>query len=84
LNLSLDLYDLTREARRLAEARRFADTAIERFWYPKNGGGLFVREAGDRYYEAKVATGDLLAGLLRLHLRLYSSTKDPAVYDWSY
>ncbi len=84
LNLSLDLFDQTRSPDRLAEARSYADAAIERFWYPKDGGGLFVRAPGDRYYEAKVATGDLLAGLLRLHLRLNPKTADPGLYDWSY
>lgn len=84
LNLSLDLYEPAREPLWLAEARRYADAAIERFWYPRDGGGLFVRQPGDHYYEAKVATGDLLAGLLRLHLRLNPAVGDPAVYDWSY
>ncbi len=84
LNLSLDLYDQTRAPEWLTEARRYADAAIERFWYPKDSGGLFVRAPGDPYYEAKVATGDLLAGLLRLHLRLNPKTPDPGLYDWSY
>ena len=84
LNLSLDLYDHARNPQYLAEARRYADTAIERFWYGKDGGGLFVRVPKDPYYEAKVGTGDLVAGLLRLHLRLNPSLGDPGVYDWSY
>jgi hypothetical protein len=28
--------------------------------------------------------GDLLAGLLRLDLRLHPKRKDPALYDWSF
>ena len=67
----------------LGEARKYADTAIERFWYAKDGGGLFVRAPKDRYYEAKTGTGDLLAGLLRLHLRA-TGRKDPPGWDWSY
>jgi hypothetical protein len=45
---------------------------------------LFVREAGDRYYEAKSGAGDLLAGLLRLDLRLHPKRQDPGLYDWSF
>jgi hypothetical protein len=30
------------------------------------------------------ATGAVLAGLLRLHLRLNPKTPDPGLYDWSY
>ncbi|MCX6621230.1 MAG: hypothetical protein NTY38_09145, partial [Acidobacteria bacterium] len=84
LNLNLDLYDLTREPSYLIAARRYADLAIERFWVPHGTGGLFVRKAGDPYYEAKTGTGDLLAGFLRLHLRLHPKIKDPQLYDWSY
>jgi hypothetical protein len=83
LNLSLDLYDQTGEAGMLADARRYADIAIERYWYEKDGGGLFVRAPKDHYYEAKVGTGDLLAGLTRLHLRI-TKKKNPGLYDWSY
>jgi hypothetical protein len=83
LNLSLDLYDSTGDAGALADARRYADTAIERYWVERDQWGLFVRAPKDRYYEAKVATGDLLAGLTRLHLRA-TGAKDPGVYDWSY
>ena len=84
LELNLDLYDLTKESPYLDQARHYADLSIGRFWVPKGKGGLFVRKAGDPYYEAKVGTGDLLAGLLRLHLRLNPKLKDPQLYDWSY
>lgn len=84
LNLNLDLYDLTREKRYLKQARRFADFAIQKFWVSNAEGGLFVREAGDHFYEAKSGVGDLLAGMLRLDLRLHPRQKDPGLYDWSF
>ena len=84
LNLNLDLYDITRERRYLKQARRYADFAIQKFWASSAEGGLFVREAGDRYYEAKSGAGDLLAGLLRLDLRLHPKRRDPGLYDWSF
>lgn len=84
LELSLDLYDLTQQASYLDQARHYADLAIDRFWVSKGSGGLFVRKAGDPYYESKAGAGDLLAGLLRLHLRLHPELQDPKRYDWSY
>ncbi len=84
LNLNLDLYDITREKRYLEQARRYADFALEKFWVSNAQYGLFVREAGDHYYEAKSAVGDLLAGLLRLDLRMRPKRKDPELYDWSF
>lgn len=84
LNLSMDLHGLTGESKYLAEARTYADAAIENFWVENPGGGLFVRQPGDRYYEAKVGVGDLLAGLLRLHIATQRYVKDPGLYDWSF
>ncbi|MCW5979878.1 MAG: hypothetical protein KIT09_17490 [Bryobacteraceae bacterium] len=84
LNLSLDLYDVTGEKAYLDEARSYVDSAVRKFWKPTPTGGLFVRQPYDRYYEAKVGAGDLLAGLLRLHMRQGASLKDPALYDWSF
>ena len=84
LNLSLDLYDLTREQTHLDDARRYADLAIRQFWVPNPMGGLFVHEARDCYYEAKLGAGDLLAGLLRLHLRTHPNVSVPKTYDWSF
>ncbi len=83
LNLNLDLYDLTREAGYLDAARGYARTALEKFWLEGPGGGLFIREAGDRFYEAKTGAGDIAAGLLRLHLRA-AGLRDPGTYDWSF
>jgi len=84
LNLNLDLYDITHEKRYLRQAQRYADFAIGKFWVSNSDGGLFVRQAGDHYYEAKSAAGDLLAGLLRLELRLNPKRRDPGLYDWSF
>jgi hypothetical protein len=80
LNLSLDLYDLTQDASHLTDARRYADAAVEKLMF----NGLVRRLPGDHFYEAKLGAGDLLAGLLRLHLRLHPELKDPGVYDWSF
>lgn len=80
LNLSLDLYDLTGEKAYLDDARRYADVGVDKFWT----GGLFARQTDDPYYEAKLGTGELVAGLLRLHLRLHPEVKDPGLYDWSF
>ena len=80
LNLNLDLYDVTGEKAYLNQARRYADLGIAKFW--RNG--LFVRQSDDHFYEAKVGTGDLVAGLMRLHLRLHPELKDPGLYDWSF
>ena len=85
LNLSLDLYELTRERGFLTDARTYADGAIKRFWVETpNNGGLFVRLPDDRYYEAKAGVGDLLAGLLRLHIHGNRYVRDPGLYDWSF
>ena len=83
LNLSLDVYEQTRNSRYLEDARHYAGVAIEKFWVPNPKGGLFVREPGDRYYEAKVGTGDLLAGLLRLHAATQPKVRGLGV-DWSF
>ncbi len=79
IHLSLDLYDLTGEKAYLAEARKYADLSIARLW--KNG--LFVRQTNDPYYEAKLGVGDLVAGLLRLHLTLHPEETKGRKYDWS-
>jgi hypothetical protein len=84
LNLALDLFELTAEDRYLDEARSYADLAIRSFWVELPGGGLFVREPHDRYYEAKVGVGDLLAGLVRLQIQSDTSLLDLGVYDWSF
>ena len=84
LNLSLDLYDLTESAQYLADAKHYADIAIQRFWVANPSGGLFVRLPGDSFYEAKVGTGDLLAGLMRLHIHTNRYARDPNLYDWTF
>jgi hypothetical protein len=84
LNLSLDLYAVTKERSYLDDARTYAGMAIDRFWVKNPVGGLFVREPGDNYYEAKVGVGDLLAGLTRLHIHTNRYAGDPKLYDWSF
>ncbi|MBK9171202.1 MAG: hypothetical protein IPM24_27600 [Bryobacterales bacterium] len=84
LNLSLDLYDLTAEDRYIEDARHYAGVAVKTFWVERDGRGLFVRQPGDRYYESKVGTGALAAGLLRLHLKQTPGSSDPGLYDWTF
>ena len=79
INANVDLYERTNDRQYLNHAQRFADTAIEHLW--KNG--LFVRQKDDPYYEAKLGVGDLLSGLLRLHLAL-NDDKSEASVDWSF
>lgn len=79
INANLDVYQLTQDSQYVTHARRYADTAIQDLW--KNG--LFVRQKGDVYYEAKLGTGDLLAGLLRLHLA-QNNIPAHASADWSF
>jgi hypothetical protein len=84
LNLSLDLYDLTREKRHLEQAREYARAGIARFWVQKGEFGLLVREPRDRYYESKTGAGDFAAGLLRLSRREKGKFDDPAGWDWRF
>ena len=79
INANLDVYELTQEQGYLKQAQRYADTALEHLW--KNG--LLVRQKDDDYYEAKLGTGDLLVGLLRLHLAL-NHKESEALVDWSF
>jgi uncharacterized protein YyaL (SSP411 family) len=79
LNLALDLYDLTQEQKYLDYARRLGDDALTNYW----NGRLFRTRPGSDQYDARLATGDLAAGLLRLHLRLRKSPA-PRLYDWTF
>ena len=79
INANLDVYELTQDREYLNHAERYANTAIEHLW--KNG--LLVRQKDDDYYEAKLGTGDLLSGLLRLHLAL-TDVESEASFDWSF
>jgi hypothetical protein len=84
VNLSLDLYGITKQTGYLDNAKAYAAEAIDRFWVKNPVGGLFVRESGDPYYEAKVGVGDLLAGFTRLHIATNRYAGDPKLYDWSF
>jgi|GEM_PF-4092418 len=79
LNLSLDLYDLTQEKKHLDYAQRLGDDALANYW----NGRLFRTRPGSDTYDARLSTGDLAAGLLRLHLRLRKSAT-PRLYDWTF
>ena len=78
IHLLLDLYDLTGEPDYLAQAQTYADRGIDGLWR----GGLFARQTGDPYYEAKDGVGAFVGGLLRLHLRLHPDLEEPALADW--
>ena len=78
LHVSLDLYDLTRTSAYLDEAKAYADRGTDGLWR----GGLFARQVGDPYYEAKDGVGAFVGGLLRLHLRLNPHGEEPALADW--
>ncbi len=75
----LEGYELTRNKKHLDQARRYADMATKFLWKD----GLFVRQKGDPYYEAKLGTGDLVSGLLKLYLIL-NDKNDETVTDWSF
>ena len=79
IQANLDGYELTKNREYLEKAQQYADTAIEHLWKD----GLFVRQKNDIYYEAKLGTGDLLSGLLRLHLVLDDEPASTTV-DWSF
>ncbi|MFN7933610.1 MAG: hypothetical protein U0R19_09795 [Bryobacteraceae bacterium] len=84
LNLSLDLYDLTREKGHLTQAQAYTKVGLARFWVQSGQYGLIVREAGDRYYESKTGAGDFAAGLLRLSLREKGKFGDVSGWDWRF
>ena len=84
LNLSLDIYDFTKQTGYLDDAKMYAGETIDRFWVKNPVGGLFVRESGDPYYEAKLGAGDLLAAFTRLHIHTNRYAADPKLYDWSF
>ncbi len=46
--------------------------------------GLFRRQPGDPFYEAKVGAGELASALLRLNLRLRPERKELAECDWTF
>jgi hypothetical protein len=66
--LSLDLHDLTGDAKYLTFARQNADCAIDELY----AHGLFRAATGKDYYEAANGVGPLLIELIRLHLVLNS------------
>ncbi len=76
VNFWMDMYDLTGDEESLREAARYADRAIADL----RRNGLFARQPGDPYYEAKLGTGELVQGLLRIHL---AGNSGPQI-DWSF
>jgi len=79
IQANLDGYQLTGNSAYLDKAQQYADTAVEHLWKE----GLFIRQKGDSYYEAKLGVGDLLGGLLRLHCTL-NETANSESADWSF
>ena len=79
LQFSMDAYEVTKDPKMLELAKSYADTGINKLW----SGKLFVREPKDPYYEAKLGTSDLVAGMLRLHLVQNSKPEDAGLLQWS-
>lgn len=79
IHANLEGYELTKDKQYLEQAQRYADMAVAFLWKD----GLFVRQKGDNYYEAKLGTGDLLSGFLRLHVALNSKPRENST-DWSF
>ncbi len=79
LNANLDVYELTKNKQYMEQATRYADLAIEHLW----NNGLFVRQKDDPFYEAKLGSGDLISGMLRLHMAL-NKIKSNDNFDWSF
>lgn len=55
IHLQLDLYAITGRRAYLDQARQLADAAIDALWMGTAHRGLFVRTAGDPYYESSTA-----------------------------
>lgn len=79
LQFSLDAYEVTGDERLLKAAQAYADTGIDKLW----SGKLFVRQPGDPYYESKLRTNSLVAGLLRLHFIENDQQAYPHLGHWS-
>lgn len=80
INFYLDLYEITKELHYLEEARKYCDIGIENFSH----NGMISRQSHDRYYEAKLGTGDLLVGYFRLGMINDGKENKLAKYDFSY
>lgn len=63
ITLFLDLYDQTREAEYLEQARRYALVAVERLYW----NGLFRGATGVNHYESQLMVGNLVYALVWLH-----------------
>jgi len=79
LNLSMDLYDQTKEPAYLEHAREYGEEIVKKFWC----GRLFRSHTGYDIYEAALGPGDAIEGLLRLGLAGKKSAL-PSSFDWSY
>lgn len=77
INLNMDLYQITKDSKYLHKAKEYAEIAEKHLW--KND--FFVRQKNDHYYEAKLGIGDLLAGLLRIHI---AENNLEIKADWSF
>ncbi len=79
IHLNLDAFDISGDQKYLNQAKKIADIAIRDLY--RNG--LFVREFNDPYYEAKLYIGDMVSGLLRLHLAQDTKLYKQFAWDWS-
>ncbi len=79
INLNMDAYEVLGDEGYLEKARELANKAIKDLY--RNG--LFTRQSGDPYYEAKLGTGSMVAGIMRLYLHLSDNQKVLDEIDWS-
>ncbi len=80
LQFSLDAYEVLADERLLRAAHSYATIGIDKLW----SGKLFVRQPGDPYYEAKLGTNALVAGLFRLHLLENNRADEASLSRWSF
>ncbi len=80
LQFSLDAHEILEDDRLLQSAQNYASIAIEKLW----SGHLFIRQPNDTYYEAKLETNNLVAGLLRLHLTESNQANHGSLTEWSF
>ncbi|MEM8970424.1 MAG: hypothetical protein AAGE93_28675, partial [Bacteroidota bacterium] len=80
LQFSLDAHEILEDDRLLQSAQNYASIAIEKLWSRQ----LFVRQPNDPYYEAKLETNNLVAGLLRLHLVEDNQISRSSLTEWSF
>ena len=65
ITMFLDLHDLTAKPEHLAQAKRYAEFAVERLYWD----GLFRGATGIQHYESQMMVSNLIYALLWLHVQ---------------